>query len=145
MIKNKSISISVTTFLIVGFFFLALPDEGRSGVPFSLGCCVSSTPSECLGCPDTASNCSIPQAQCLNMPGEQFFAGGQVCIDSPEGGLCVTPEDTGCCVIAPGNCTDDTAVSACGVETCGLSLLPVKGLLSVLLSTSLSQPYPNGV
>jgi len=46
MIKNR-ISLFVTTFLIVGFFFLALPEKGYSGVsppPATLGPVASSIP-----------------------------------------------------------------------------------------------------
>ncbi len=38
MIKNR-FSLFIATFLIIGFFFLALPEKGYSGMPVLTGCC----------------------------------------------------------------------------------------------------------
>lgn len=116
MIRTKTILTLLASIFLFSVMLFSLPEEGHSGMAFSLGCCTSVSPTECLGCPDTESNCAIPQGQCLNMEGEQFFAGGQVCIDSPVGGICEAPDDTGCCVLSAGTCTDDTVVSECGGE-----------------------------
>ena len=48
--KNQ-ISLFVATFLIIGFFFLALPEKGYSGVVPMGGCCITD-----LGCIDIISD-----------------------------------------------------------------------------------------
>ena len=48
MIKNQ-ISLFAATFFIIGFFFLALPEKGYSGVA-PIGCCITD-----LGCIDIIS------------------------------------------------------------------------------------------
>jgi len=53
MIKNR-ISLFLATFLIIGFFFLALPEKGYSGMANgSLGCCQ-------LFAPDGPDDCTEP-------------------------------------------------------------------------------------
>ncbi len=74
MISKKSMSIFVATFLVIGFFFLALPEKGYSGVE-PLGCCefeVKAEPS--LFCQNIFSEEGVTEC---NAEGE-FFE-GEVC------------------------------------------------------------------
>ncbi len=74
MIKNR-ISLFLVTFLIIGFFFLALPDKSLSGVP-TIGCCVTGFPEgpftceddvECSACDNSVTQiCNIDE-QCLTV------------------------------------------------------------------------------
>jgi IPTL-CTERM motif len=72
MIKNR-ISLFVATFLIIGFFFLALPEKGYSGIPTE---CCQSTPTTCFDANGGGLACVVP------------FQEGAVCID----GMCTSPQ-----------------------------------------------------
>ncbi len=73
MIKNR-FSLFLATFLIVGFFFLALPEKGYSGV-MPLGCC--QLDGECAGPEDGI--------RCL----EQNFFPDEICHEAT--GQCIQP------------------------------------------------------
>ncbi len=98
MIKNKSISLFVATFLIIGFFFLALPEKGYSGIN-PLTCCLGAA---CLGC-GSLGDCAIGENECMAIGGETNM--GKACFGD---GNCLAPkdDDLGCCVISAGNCND---------------------------------------
>ena len=71
MIKNR-ISLFVATFLIIGFFFLALPEKGYSGNTF--GCCVDGD--LCVGCGSGA--CATSEGFCFDNGGTLMDQGGGV-------------------------------------------------------------------
>jgi len=105
----KSISTFIIAFLIVGFFFLALPEKGFSGV--NLGCCITEIPGgECLGC-GLLEDCAISEGDC---PADALFFNGEACLTN---GIeeCKNLEGTelGCCVITAGNCNDNQLIGAC--------------------------------
>ena len=109
MVKNR-ISILIATFLIIGFFFLAFPEKGYSGIPF--GCC--KTPdngtSSCIGC---ESGCATSQDFCNSQNGD-FTDSFEICID--EGGaLCdpTNPQLPGCCIMESGDCMEDIEFQTC--------------------------------
>jgi len=81
MIENK-ISIFLATFIIIGFFFVALPEQGiaGNGIPpiGEMGCC--QLPGE--GCED------VDDGRCI--PGT--FLPNQICNDAT--GQCIQPVNT---------------------------------------------------
>jgi len=83
MIKNR-ISLFLATFLIIGFFFLALPEKGYSGLA-PIGqpvCCIGQE-----GCVE------FEQGDLVACFGESRIDGG-VCTELGEGGDCVLPSNT---------------------------------------------------
>jgi len=79
MIKNR-ISIFLATFLIIGLFFLALPEKGYSGTAVLDDCCID------------------PVDGCKEFPGDvvaRCVAGtrisGGICTELGSGGQCVSP------------------------------------------------------
>ena len=55
MISKNSLSLSITAFLIIGFFIVALPEKGYSGTPvIETGCCQFSEMREVV--PGTVDN-----------------------------------------------------------------------------------------
>jgi len=100
MIRNR-ISLFVATFLIIGFFFLALPEKGYSGTNglSQLGCCVDNV-EICIGC--GSLGCAINESECGEIGGEGLSR-GDVCFNN---GFCLPPkdDDLGCCVISAGTC-----------------------------------------
>jgi len=107
MINRNKFSLFVATFLVIGFFFLALPEKGYSQRN-DLGCCETSE-TTCTGC--GSLNCAIRINDC---DGGFGFASGQVCMG---GGLCI--EDAsglGCCVISEGNCIDGPGFEECDLD-----------------------------
>lgn len=113
---SKAITLSVGLFLFFALLVLAVPKPAYSGVPFSLGCCVSDGPeAECLGCGELG-NCAITQQTCLVDLEGGFFQGGSACIqegDEPPGCF-ITGPSQGCCVDISGSCEDGVEVSSCG-------------------------------
>jgi len=86
MIRNR-ISLFVTTYLIIGFFFLALPEKGYSQIPTGLGCCLNREDSnpeifECAGC---EGDCAIRFDDCP----ANFFRENMICepIEDGEDGV----------------------------------------------------------
>lgn len=61
MFRNQ-ISLFVVTFLVVGLFFLVLPEKGFSGIGTGLGCCVDSS-NICIGC--GSLECAINGSECI--------------------------------------------------------------------------------
>jgi hypothetical protein len=113
MLKNK-FSIFIATFLIIGFFFLALPEKGYSGGPFlSFGCCkteVGGSGGECIGC---ESGCATSQDFCEENDGEFFMSGAShICddVDAMLGAECELTDliDQGCCVTESGDCIESS-------------------------------------
>ncbi len=98
---KKQISLFVATFLIVGLFFLALPEKGYSGVPTDLGCC--DNPSNgCLGC--GGLDCAITENVCVGLSGA--WAINEFC-NTSDNDTCKTAFGApGCCVISLGNCNE---------------------------------------
>jgi len=111
MFKNR-ISLFVATFLIIGFFFLALPEKGFTG--FTFGCCIDPDASGgiCVGC---GSGCATSEGFCLDNGGILMDDGG-VCRLKTGAQCDSTPEDTGCCLISEGNCNDGQEVGSCDGE-----------------------------
>jgi len=89
MFKNK-FSIFVATFLIIGFFFLALPEKGYSGIlAGGPPCCDFPEGNECIGGELGVSACS--GGNCLGA-GPCTLIEDAVCIPSgEEGGRCLSP------------------------------------------------------
>jgi len=104
MMFRNQISIFVATFLIVGLFFLALPEKGYSGVPTDLGCCldIEPEPAICIGC-EGLDDCAIRRVDCPETDVFINFTEKEVCFNN---GNCLPPkdDDLGCCVISAGNC-----------------------------------------
>ena len=112
MLKNK-ISLFISTFLIISFFFLALPEEGYSGLN-PLGCCITPPGDEqiCIGCDDDLT-CAIRENDCPSPEG--IFFTGSTCITISGGNDDCEPNPTGpgCCVISAGNCNNNQLIGAC--------------------------------
>ncbi len=110
MFKNRT-SLFVATFLIIGFFFLALPEKGVAGIG-PLGCCFDSqqTPAICQGCGELGS-CSVTLDRCTAELG-QFWSTDLVCMGD---GSCVVPPTggAGCCLFSEGDCEDDLEWQEC--------------------------------
>jgi len=101
----KTISTFVIAFLIIGFFFVALPEEGISSI--ADGCCIKD--GACAGC---ESGCITTPDFCIDKgsTGEEG-----VCFDEGLGpAICGhTDEQEGCCVLGPVNCVEDIGVVDC--------------------------------
>jgi hypothetical protein len=109
MMFKKQISLFVATFFIIGFFFVALPEKGYSGVPTELGCCTVGP--ECIGC-EPLNNCAISTSACIDIGGDGIRS-GEVCA---SGAACPPPQGLGCCVISEGNCFGEGILAACELE-----------------------------
>jgi len=89
MFRNR-ISIFIATFLIIGFFFLSLPEKGYSGTPTFpptiSGCCqyVGSEGQDI--CTNISGPLICPE---IGVPFEDFFE-GESC--NQDTGLCIDPE-----------------------------------------------------
>ena len=108
MFKNR-FSLFLATFLIIGFFFLALPEKGYSGTNGinSLGCCLHDPSGLCVGC--ELADCAIAEDGC-QATGDVYI-GGHICMDGTPV-ECVDPfDDEGCCVISAGDCNDNQTFS----------------------------------
>ncbi len=78
MFKNR-FSLFVAAFVIIGFFFLALPEKGYSGIPIDFGCCRTQNLQNCIGC---ESGCAITENFCDDIEGEFFVSQkGRICVD----------------------------------------------------------------
>jgi len=106
----KSVSTFVIAFLIIGFFFLALPEKGYS----QLGCCVDNN--LCVGC---EIDCSTSEPFCTSKGGA--FEEGGVCVNPGGGEICggFLENPTGCCVTEQGNCFDDETFNQCNINIAG--------------------------
>jgi len=103
MLKNR-FSLFVATFLIVGLFFVALPEKGYSGVdPLPLGCCQAGGDT-CIVC--ELGDCAIREAECLAIGGLEIDP-TQICDLNMVS--CTFPQNNalGCCVITAGKCNED--------------------------------------
>jgi len=109
MIKNR-ISLFVSTFLIISFFFLALPENGYSGMPINVGCCIGAD--ECLGC--GSSDCAITRNECDDIINTALWVPDFVCIQGV--GCQDLPEELGCCVISEGECQNEQTIEQCNGE-----------------------------
>ena len=107
MFKNR-FSLFIATFLIIGFFFLALPDKGYSGVN-TLGCC-NPGGDTCTGC--ELGDCAIREAECFDELDGISFTTGDVC-DLSINSCTDNFEGPGCCVISAGNCNNNQLIGAC--------------------------------
>lgn len=116
MNTNQVITLSAGLFLCIALIVLAVPKPAYSGIPFSLGCCISENgTSECLGCGEQGENCAIPQLTCLEELGGTFFEGESFCSVGLPGANCFNSGETpGCCINGPGSCEDGVVVSSCG-------------------------------
>ena len=95
---KKQISLFLATFLIVGLFFLALPDEGSAGMNFLVCCTTEQGGGNCLGCGESGIPCAIELDSCSG-----FFTEG-VCDQDGIGDPCGPATGEGCCVLSAGNC-----------------------------------------
>jgi len=111
MIKNR-ISLFLATFLIIGFFFLALPEKGYSGLPAELGCCVDGD--ICLGCGGSL-DCAIIGDPTCDLLGGVVLLLNQVCVN---GDFCAgaPTQFPGCCVRSEGNCINGEAFNDCNSD-----------------------------
>ena len=112
MIRNR-ISLFVATCLIIGFFSLALPEKGYSGVAqISGGCCLDNI-ATCFGC--DGFDCVLSEDACFELGGNP--AGGlSVCLALDQGGTFCTnqpSEASGCCLIETANCSNNQTRSEC--------------------------------
>ena len=115
MFKNR-FSLFVATFLIIGFFFLALPEEGYSGLPTSPGgppCCDVIEQGTCVGGDPNAMTACGSQA-CSE--GECSFLKNEICVEGGQGsGRCEQP--TGCCQLfapdGPDECFGTNDIPEC--------------------------------
>ena len=109
MILKNRFSLFIATFLIIGFFFIAMPEEGYSGIdPTSFGCC--GTPGDsCIVC--ELGDCAIRGDECNNIGGA-FMLQGSVC-DSNIVSCTDNFEGPGCCVLSAGNCNNNQSIGAC--------------------------------
>ena len=122
MFKNQ-ISIFIATFLIIGFFFLALPEKGFAGMDFMLGCCrtvdqpANDPGGVCVGCQD--AGCFTSESFCESEGG--FFIEGPICFEEGgEGARCGDSLITdGCCVTEQGVCFDDETAQECSGNIAG--------------------------
>jgi hypothetical protein len=94
MIRNR-ISLFVATFLIIGFFFLALPEKGYSQIV--LGgppCCDVPSLNVCVGGAKALDVCeqfsACQDGSCLFVPNGTCVPDG----DSSEFGSCISPSNT---------------------------------------------------
>ena len=92
MISKNSISIILILFLTFSFFFLALPENGYSGIPSVPGgppCCQQG--SRCIGGVTAPSECQSPR--CDNVDCE--IIEDAICVEGDEmfTGSCVSPAD----------------------------------------------------
>ena len=113
--------LSITAaFLVVGFFFLALPECGFSQETLSLGCCktVKGTPA-CVGCGDGGLKCAIDASLCSET---NRFTLDQVCAESPIAGQAECYEvqtPAGCCMDSENKCESDVNIDTCsGLPLC---------------------------
>jgi len=113
MFRNR-ISIFVATLLIIGFFFLALPEKGFSGLLSGLGCCLDS--GVCIGC--GGLECALNNDECMAAGGnsgtDSFF-----CLANGNCSGPIKSDDLGCCVLSEGNCNEDQEFQECdgvGIE-----------------------------
>ncbi len=115
MLKNR-FSLFAATFLIIGLFFLALPEKGFSGTSSATfgTCCIDLSDGECITCEFFA--CAYSKSFCEQELGGDFESGaGGVCVDDDKGPRCGDgdPEVLGCCVIEEGNCEDGVIRGDC--------------------------------
>jgi len=100
MIKN-GVSIFIATFLIIGFFFLALPEKCLS--QSNLGCCQITADQTCTGCGEL--DCAITSTECIEVLSGVLNPDG-VCVDGSQ-----PCQDTtgilGCCVLPEGGCIEN--------------------------------------
>jgi len=100
----KSISTFVIAFLIIGFFFLALPEKGYSGINF--GCCKTmEVGGRCIGC---ETDCSTSENFCNSQDTHFFDDENLLCINFPDFAICESLfGPSGCCITESGDCIDD--------------------------------------
>ncbi len=82
MIRNR-VSLFVATFLIIGFFFLALPEKGFSGINIEIGgCCQVTEPDLCFNIDslETLIECSLDNT--IAIEAEDCDSTGQ-CVPRP--------------------------------------------------------------
>lgn len=119
---KSQISIFIATFLIIGFFFLALPQNSVAGGDFMLGCCrtvdqpAGDPGGVCVGCPD--SSCFTSESFCESEGG--FFIVEPICFEGEGGAICggAVVAD-GCCVTEQGICVDDQTPQECNNNIAG--------------------------
>lgn len=105
------VSTFVISFLLLGFLFLALPQNSHSGFNLGpLGCCVDNN-NVCLGC-GPSENCAISQAQCDGVLGGNFSQ-GEICFETMLSSCADPGGDTGCCILARGNCEGGIDIAEC--------------------------------
>ena len=105
------LSTFVIFFLLVGFFFLAMPQNSYAGIAFTpLGCCVDNN-GDCLGC-GPSENCAISQGECEGGFGGNFSQ-GEICFDTQLSSCADPGVDVGCCIITRGECQGGTTLAQC--------------------------------
>ncbi len=115
MFRNR-ISLFVATFLIIGFFFLALPEKGLG----QTGCCLEPTNggTTCLGCAQADLDCISVSTQSFCDSQGGAFTDNLTCGNLGQGSgaqcLNIGGNPTGCCVIEDG-CVFGTTEDECFV------------------------------
>jgi len=91
MVSKKSISIFVSAFLIIGFFFLAIPEKGSSVIiPGGPPCCDILPENECVGGESAFEFCQ--RDECISLPELCVFSEDAICVEEgPGGASCVLP------------------------------------------------------
>ena len=92
MFQNR-ISLFVATFLIIGFFFLAMPEKGYSGfyVPGGPPCCDIPSDNLCAGGEEAFIHCPT---ECVES-GDCIIVENGICVPDDESGhgSCISPAD----------------------------------------------------
>lgn len=120
MLRNR-ISIFIIAFLVLGFFFVTMPENGISGMAFDLGCCrTESAPplepgGECIAC--EGFNCYTSESFCASEGG--FYTDGFICSEQDDSRCLATVVQDGCCVTEQGICVDDQTALECSNNIAG--------------------------
>ena len=106
------VSAFVVSFLLIGFFLMAVPQNSYAGVdPTALGCCVDNN-GTCLTC-GGLDDCAVQESQCDAVNGN--FTEGQICFETMLDG-CAGPDNVpGCCIINRGVCQGGIDINECTI------------------------------
>jgi len=121
MLASKDISMVIISFLLVGFLFLAFPNNGYSGLP--LGCCTSlpNGTTNCIGC--EGLDCAIRDNLCES---PNNYMGATACVNDGGGAQCISVSGLdGCCINMEDNCLEEGLdIEQCALDNDGLAWFP---------------------
>ena len=111
MLNRNQISLFIVSFLVVGFFYLSLPQKGLA----QGGCCRTPDNAFCLGCD---KDCAATENYCEEHGG-LFIGATEACVS--EFGDCGSlPEaTTGCCLKTQSACAENLTFDQCFSENNG--------------------------